>query len=91
MTNTEYKSVVPGREKTQFRARSTAPMPNRTMFTLWTIAKSPLMLGTDLRDMEVGDDSYNIISNTDLIGVNQDPLGVQVGRKHVCYFFWQAR
>ncbi len=32
----------------------------RTMFSLWCAVKSPLMLGTDLRDMTVEDEAYKV-------------------------------
>ena len=41
---------------------------------------SPLMLGLDLRRLSKGDDLYNIITNSDLIALNQDPLGIQAKR-----------
>ena len=47
------------------------------MFALWCAVKSPLMLGMDLRQLEVGDVAFEIITNSELIEVNQDPLGVQ--------------
>ena len=46
--------------------------------SLWSIMKSPLLLGCDLR--AIGKDALAIISNKDVIAVNQDPLGVQ-GRR----------
>ena len=65
----------------------------RTMFALWCLVKSPLMLGTDLRDLSVDSEAYRslsitlgtctycaicrILTNERLIAVNQDPLGVQ--------------
>jgi alpha-galactosidase len=41
---------------------------------------APLMLGLDLRRVEVGDWIYRIIANRDLIAINQDALGVQAKR-----------
>ena len=32
----------------------------QTMFTLWCIIKSPLMLGNDLRNMEETDEAYKV-------------------------------
>ena len=46
-----------------------------SMFALWCLIKSPLMLGTDLTQMLRDSESYKIISNERLIAVNQDPLG----------------
>ena len=47
----------------------------KSMFALWCLIKSPLMLGTDLTQMLRDSESYKIISNERLIAVNQDPLG----------------
>merc|ERR1712008_228031 len=49
----------------------------KTMFTLWCIVKSPLILGSDLRTMEENDEAYKIITNKDLLAINQDSLGIQ--------------
>lgn len=49
----------------------------RTMFALWCLVKSPLMLGTDMTKMTRDSEAYKIITNPWLIAVNQDPLGVQ--------------
>ena len=49
----------------------------RTMFALWAIVKSPLMLGTDLRTITKESEAYKIITNRGLIDINQDLLGVQ--------------
>lgn len=48
---------------------------NKSHFTLWCLIKAPLLLGNDLRDME--DLTLEIISNPEVIALNQDPLGVQ--------------
>ena len=48
------------------------------MFSLWSVVKSPLMLGHSLDDVRVGDEVHNIIANKHLIDVNQDALGIQV-------------
>eukprot|EP00347_Sterkiella_histriomuscorum_P015513 403356745 len=47
----------------------------RTHFALWAVAKSPLILGCDLDN--IPKDSFEIITNTELIAINQDPLGKQ--------------
>ena len=47
---------------------------------MWCMMNSPLMLGLDLRRVNKGDDIYNIISNKELIALDQDPLGVQAKR-----------
>lgn len=44
-------------------------------FSLWAISKAPLLIGCDVRN--VSKDAMEIISNKEVIAVNQDPLGVQ--------------
>ncbi|KAF3457934.1 hypothetical protein FNV43_RR02595 [Rhamnella rubrinervis] len=44
-------------------------------FSLWSISKAPLLIGCDVRNMTK--DTKEIISNTEVIAVNQDPLGAQ--------------
>lgn len=43
-------------------------------FSLWSIFKSPLMLGNDLSS-PITPGSFNVISNKEVIAINQDPLG----------------
>ncbi|GLZ28763.1 alpha-galactosidase [Lentzea sp. NBRC 105346] len=47
----------------------------RTHFSLWAIMAAPLLIGSDLR--KVNDDTFTILKNTDVIAVDQDPLGKQ--------------
>jgi alpha-galactosidase len=47
----------------------------RTHFSLWAQMAAPLLIGTDLRG--VSSASLDILKNTDVIGVDQDPLGRQ--------------
>lgn len=54
-----------------------------THMAMWCIMNSPLMLGLDLRRVNIGDDIYKIITNTDLIALNQDSLGIQ-GKRIYC-------
>ena len=44
---------------------------------LWAIAKSPIILGTDLSKIKTS--SLNIIKNKAIIAINQDPLGKAAG------------
>jgi alpha-galactosidase len=44
-------------------------------FSLWALAKAPLILGCDIRNMDA--DTKRIVLNSEVIAVNQDPLGVQ--------------
>eukprot|EP00547_Thalassionema_nitzschioides_P000602 CAMPEP_0194212912 /NCGR_PEP_ID=MMETSP0156-20130528/13084_1 /TAXON_ID=33649 /ORGANISM="Thalassionema nitzschioides, Strain L26-B" /LENGTH=413 /DNA_ID=CAMNT_0038940817 /DNA_START=94 /DNA_END=1335 /DNA_ORIENTATION=+ len=45
---------------------------SRSHFSLWCLAKAPLLLGMDL-DQSLTDGVLNIITNTNLIQINQDP------------------
>ncbi|XP_054792802.1 alpha-galactosidase 1-like isoform X1 [Prosopis cineraria] len=47
-------------------------------FSLWALSKAPLLLGCDVRNMTK--ETQMIISNQEVIAVNQDSLGVQ-GKK----------
>lgn len=53
---------------------------NETHMAMWCMMNAPLMLGLDLRKVEKGDAIWTIISNKALIGLNQDPLGIQAKR-----------
>jgi alpha-galactosidase len=48
---------------------------NRLHFSVWSILSAPLIAGNDLTAMT--DETLGILTNTRLIGVNQDPLGLQ--------------
>ncbi|KAJ8554031.1 hypothetical protein K7X08_024709 [Anisodus acutangulus] len=50
----------------------------RSHFSIWALAKAPLIIGCDLRSMD--QTTHGILSNTEVIAVNQDKLGVQ-GKK----------
>ena len=45
----------------------------KTHFSLWAIMNSPLMIGCDIRNMT--DATKEILSNKDIIAINQDPEG----------------
>ena len=53
---------------------------NKSHMTMWCMLNSPLMLGLDLRRVTKGDTLWNIISNKDIIELNQDALGIQAKR-----------
>ena len=53
---------------------------SKSHMTMWCMLNSPLMLGLDLRNVQKGDDIWNIIANRDVIALNQDALGVQAKR-----------
>ncbi|KAA8533984.1 hypothetical protein F0562_031501 [Nyssa sinensis] len=50
----------------------------RSHFSIWALMKAPLLIGCDVRNMTA--ETLEIISNKEVIAVNQDLLGVQ-GRK----------
>ena len=60
---------------------------NKSHFTLWCMMAAPLILGNDVRKFIRADGTvdsenpvYKILSNKELIAVDQDPLGVQCRR-----------
>ncbi|XP_043707280.1 alpha-galactosidase 3 [Telopea speciosissima] len=50
----------------------------RAHFSIWALMKAPLLIGCDVRNLTA--ETMEIISNEEVIAVNQDPLGVQ-GKK----------
>ncbi|KAE8662239.1 Alpha-galactosidase [Hibiscus syriacus] len=50
----------------------------RSHFSIWALAKAPLIIGCSIPKMT--NDTYEILSNEEVIAVNQDLLGVQ-GKK----------
>ncbi|KAK3268672.1 alpha-galactosidase, variant 2, partial [Cymbomonas tetramitiformis] len=50
----------------------------KTHFSLWALMKAPLLIGCDL--LSITNETLEILSNKEVIAVNQDALGVQ-GRK----------
>ncbi|XWS50923.1 hypothetical protein CRYUN_Cryun12cG0132200 [Craigia yunnanensis] len=50
----------------------------RSHFSIWALAKAPLIIGCNVQTMD--NDAYEILSNEEVIAVNQDKLGVQ-GKK----------
>ncbi|KAG6476925.1 hypothetical protein ZIOFF_066173 [Zingiber officinale] len=50
----------------------------RSHFSIWALMKAPLLVGCDVRNMTA--ETLEILSNKEVIAVNQDPLGIQ-GRK----------
>ncbi|XP_058207361.1 alpha-galactosidase 3 [Rhododendron vialii] len=50
----------------------------RSHFSIWALMKAPLLIGCDVRSMTA--ETLEIVTNKEVIAVNQDPLGVQ-GRK----------
>lgn len=57
----------------------------RTHFSLWALCGSPLVIGCDVRNMS--DETLSILSNRDIIAVNQDPAYHQVFLTGGCHGF----
>jgi alpha-galactosidase len=51
------------------------PEEEKSHFTLWCMLAAPLMAGNDLRHMPA--ETQRILTNKDVIAVDQDPLGQQ--------------
>lgn len=51
---------------------------DRAHFAMWAILNSPLIAGNDLRNMS--DETLEILTNKDIIALNQDPEGVEAWR-----------
>jgi alpha-galactosidase len=54
------------------------PTENRSHFSFWALLAAPLMAGNDLRDMKP--EIHDILTNKEVLAVDQDPLGRQ-GRR----------
>ena len=54
------------------------PDENYAHFSLWCLLSAPLLIGCDLTRMD--DFVVNVLTNDDVIAVNQDELGRQAGR-----------
>jgi alpha-galactosidase len=50
----------------------------RSHYTMWCMLAAPLILGNDLSSMS--QETLSILSNREVIGINQDPLGKQAYR-----------
>jgi len=50
-------------------------LEQQTHFTLWCLMKSPLILGMNV--LNISREALSIITNVELIEINQDPLGIQ--------------
>lgn len=60
---------------------------NKSHFTLWCMMAAPLILGNDIRCFlnedgtpDEENETLKIVTNPDMIAINQDPLGVQCRR-----------
>ena len=50
----------------------------QTHMSMWVMACSPLMIGCDVRSLER--DTASLLMNREVLGVNQDPLGIPASR-----------
>jgi len=50
----------------------------RTQMTLWSVAAAPLVIGSDVR--KLSQTSVDILTDPDVVGINQDAAGVQAVR-----------
>ena len=57
------------------------PDEERSHFTLWCMLAAPLMAGNDIRNMSAA--TKSILTNRDVIAIDQDPLGVQGHRESI--------
>ena len=60
---------------------------DRSHFALWCIQAAPLIAGNDLRDMSP--EVVDILTNNELIAIDQDPLGIQ-GFKYLVKDNWEV-
>jgi alpha-galactosidase len=54
------------------------PDEQRTHITLWSLLASPLLIGCDMTRLD--DFTLSLLTNDEVLDVNQDPLGKQAGR-----------
>lgn len=52
----------------------------KSHFSMWAMLKAPLITGNDLRKLDKDGDVFKILSNIEVIAVNQDSLGWQSRR-----------
>lgn len=64
------------------------PAEQRTMMTLWCIARSPLMLGADLLSMP--EETWPLLTNPEVLAVNQDSLDNRQQRRDEASAVWVA-
>jgi alpha-galactosidase len=55
-----------------------SPNEQYTHITLWCLLSSPLLIGCDMTQMD--DFTLNLLTNDEVLAVNQDPLGNQASR-----------
>jgi len=55
-----------------------SPNEQYTHISLWALLASPLLIGCDMTQMD--DFTFSLLSNDEVLDINQDPLGKQAGR-----------
>ncbi len=70
--------VVGLKGKGQIKGSGMSFVEYQTQMSLWSIVCSPLMIGCDLRSLDA--ESGALLSNREVLAVNQDPLGI-AGRR----------
>jgi alpha-galactosidase len=73
-----------GRRKTRFTAEE-----QRTMLTLWCIARSPLIIGGDLRKLD--DFTRSLLTNDEVLAVNQHSVGSRELFRDDALALWSAK
>ena len=59
-----------------FGAGPVTDLENQSHFSLWAIVDAPLIAGNDLRDGHMADATKATLTNTEVIALNQDALGL---------------
>lgn len=67
--------VIGFRNNSKVYGQGLTPLEEDTHFGLWCMMSSPLLIGCDLAKMP--ESSVELLSNKELIAINQDPLGLQ--------------
>ena len=71
----DYDMLIVGLngESKQLVGTGASNLEYRTHFSMWSIVNSPLLIGSDVRNL----DAYSLqtLTNKDIIALNQDPLG----------------
>lgn len=60
-----------------FKGSRLAPNEQYTHISMWALMAAPLMIGCDLTQLD--DFTYSLLSNDEVIAVDQDPLGAAAG------------
>ena len=67
--------VIGFRNDSKVGGQGLTPTEEEAHFGLWCIMSSPLLIGCNLENMP--DSSLELLTNKELIALNQDPLGLQ--------------